>query len=143
MSKDSGQWLESKRVMCQILRTQRAVKLQTSLMARTQCQTEYIAMVKSGNECQFESYMSHDKLASVVNCAEVLIEPSFLVLKSASPGECVTERTTEQRHTLCCLARVARTSLRHHYTRTSRIFHFCSKKNVLISMFFHFVMFFK
>ena len=81
--------------MCQNLRMQRAVKLQALLMARTQCQTEYIAMVKSSNECQLESYMSHGKLATVVCCAEVLIQPSFLVLKSASPGECVTERTTE------------------------------------------------
>ena len=65
MSSDTGQWLESKRVMCQNVTTQRAVKLEALLMARTQCQTEYIAMVKSGNECQLEGYMSHGKLATV------------------------------------------------------------------------------
>ena len=49
-------------MMCPNLRTQRAVKLEALLMARTQCQTEYNAMVKSGNECQLEGYMSHGKL---------------------------------------------------------------------------------
>ena len=82
-------------MMCQNLKTQRGVKLEASFMARTQCQTEYFAMVKSGNECQLEGYMSHGKLATVVCCAEVLIQPSFIVFKSASPGEFVTERTTE------------------------------------------------
>ena len=82
-------------MMCQNLRTQRAVKLEALLMTRTQCQTEYIAKVKSGNECQLEGYMSHGKLATVVCCTEVLIQPSSLVLNSASLGECVTERTTE------------------------------------------------
>ena len=50
MSYDMDQWLELKRVMCHTFRRQRAVTLEASLMARTQCQTEYIAMVKSGNE---------------------------------------------------------------------------------------------
>ena len=76
------------------------MRLEALLMARTQCQTECIAMVKSGNECQLEDYMSHGKLATVVCCAEVLIQPSFFVLKSASPGECVTKRTTETPHRL-------------------------------------------
>ena len=95
-----GQWLELKPVMFQNSRTQRAVKLEALLMARTQCQTECIAMVMSGNECQLEGYLSHGKLATVVCCAEVLIQPSFFVSKSASPGECVTERTTETLHRL-------------------------------------------
>ena len=79
MSEDTGQWLESKRVMRQNLRTQRAVNLEALVMARTQCQTEYIAVVKSSNECQLESHMSHGKLATVVCCAEMLVQPSFLV----------------------------------------------------------------
>ena len=53
MSYDMGRWLELKRVMCQTLRTQRAVKLEAFFLARTQCQTEYIAMIKTGNESQF------------------------------------------------------------------------------------------
>ena len=69
--------------MCQNLKTQRGVKLEASFMARTQCQTEYFAMVKSGNECQLEGYMSHGKLATVVCCAEVLIPTKF---------HCVEER---------------------------------------------------
>ena len=52
MSYDMGRWLELKRVMCQTLRTQRAVSLEALLMARTQCQTECIAMSKTRNECQ-------------------------------------------------------------------------------------------
>ena len=43
MSHETGQWLELKPVMCQTLTTQRAVKLEALLMARTQCQTECIA----------------------------------------------------------------------------------------------------
>ena len=64
-------------------------------MERTQCQTEYIAMVKSGNECDLESYKSHGKLATVICCAEVLIQPSSFMLNNASLGECVTECNTE------------------------------------------------
>ena len=75
MSYDTGQWLELKRVMCQSLRMQRAVKLETLLVARTQCQTQCIAMVKSDNECQLEGFMSHGKLATVV----LLIQPRSLV----------------------------------------------------------------
>ena len=52
MSWDMGHWLDLKRVMCQTLRTQRAVKLEALPMARTQCQTEYFAMIKTGNACQ-------------------------------------------------------------------------------------------
>ena len=51
-------------------------------------------MVKAGNECQLEGYISHGKLATVVCCAEVF-QPSSLMLNNASLGECVTERTTE------------------------------------------------
>ena len=47
MPYDMGQWLELKRAMFQTLRTQRAVKLEALLEARTQCQTEYIAMMKT------------------------------------------------------------------------------------------------
>ena len=57
MPHDMGQWLELKRVMCQTLGTQRAVKLEATLMARPQCQTEYSAMIKTGNECQLQGYM--------------------------------------------------------------------------------------
>ena len=89
-----GQWLELERVMRQTLRTQRAVKLE-ALWHERKCQTEYIATVKAGNECQLEGYMSHGKLATVACCAEVLFQPSSLMLKNASLGECVTERTTE------------------------------------------------
>ena len=95
MSYDTGQWLELQRVMCQTLRMQHAVELEASLVARTKCQTVYIAMVKSSNECQLEGYTSHGKLATVVCCAEVLIQPSSLVLSDASLDGCVTERTTE------------------------------------------------
>ena len=52
MSSDIGRWLELKRVMCQPLRAQRAVKLEALFVARMQCQTEYIATIKTGNECQ-------------------------------------------------------------------------------------------
>ena len=52
MSYDMGRWLELKRVMCQTSGMQREVKLEALLMARMQCQTEYIATVKTGNECQ-------------------------------------------------------------------------------------------
>ena len=64
-------------------------------MARTQGQTEYIAMLKTGNEWQLWSYMLQGKLAIVVCCAEVLFQPSSLVSSDVPPGECVTERTTE------------------------------------------------
>ena len=72
-----GLSMESKRVVCQTLRTQRSVKLEALLMARTQCQTQYIAMIKTGNECQLQGYVLHGKLAFVVCCAEVLFQPSF------------------------------------------------------------------
>ena len=78
MSYDMGQWLELERVMCQTLRTQRAVKLEALLLARTQCQTEYIALIKTRNECELQGYMLHGKLTIVVCCAEVLFQPSFL-----------------------------------------------------------------
>ena len=77
MPYNMGLSMESKRVVCQTLRTQRAVKLEVLLMALTQCQTEYIAMIKTGNECQLQGYMLHGKLAFVVCCAEVLFQPSF------------------------------------------------------------------
>ena len=41
-------------------------------------QTEYIAMVNNGNDCQLQGYMFHGKLAIAVCCAEVLFQPSFL-----------------------------------------------------------------
>ena len=47
-------------------------------MARTQRQTEYIAMIKTGNESQPSAQLlllSND--ASVVGCTEVLFQPSF------------------------------------------------------------------
>ena len=45
---------------------------------------EYIAMVKTGNECQLAAYMLLlGNFASAVCCAEVLFQPSFL---------CVTQR---------------------------------------------------
>ena len=45
---------------------------------------EYIAMVKTGNECQLSAYkMFVGNLATAVCCAEVLFQPSFL---------CVTQR---------------------------------------------------
>ena len=77
-SHDASQWLELKRVMCQTLRTQRAAELEALLMARTQGQTEYIAMVNNGNDCQLQGYMFHGKLAIAVCCAEVLFQPSSL-----------------------------------------------------------------
>ena len=95
MPYDTGQWLELKRVVCQTLRMQRAVELEASLVARTKWQTVYIAMDKSSNECQLEGYTSQGKLATVVCCAEVLIQPSALVLSDVSLDGCVTECTTE------------------------------------------------
>ena len=47
-------------------------------MARTQRQTEYIAMIETGNESQLSAQLlllSHD--AAVVCCTEVLFQPSF------------------------------------------------------------------
>ena len=87
---DSG-W-NLKRVMSQTSRLQRAAKLEAFLMVRTQCQTE---MIKTGSECQLGGYILHGKLAAVICCAEVLIQPSSFLSTNASPGECVTERTTE------------------------------------------------
>ena len=81
MSYDAGQWLEFKRAMCQTLRMQSAVELEALLMARTQCQTEYVAMVNTGNECQLQGYMLHGELVIVVSCAEVLFQPSFPYVK--------------------------------------------------------------
>ena len=41
---------------------------------------EYIAMVKTGNECQFSALMLLlGNFAIVVCCADVLFQPSFLV----------------------------------------------------------------
>ena len=58
---------------------QRAVKLEALLLARTQCQTEYIAMVKTGNECQLEGYMLHGSLLprSVAQTERFLTRPVF------------------------------------------------------------------
>ena len=53
------------------------MKLEALLLARTQCQTVYIAMTKTRNECELQGYMLHGKLAIVVCCAEMLFQPSF------------------------------------------------------------------
>ena len=93
---------------------------------RTQCQTEYVAMVKSGNECQLGSYMLHGKLATVICCADVLSQPSSFVLNYESLGECVTQRTTE--HCTNC-ARADETCLAPHlWNPSSRL---CQAKRAL------------
>ena len=61
--------------MCQILRMQYAVELETLLMARMEPKSEYIAMVKTWNECQHEDYMSaHGKKSIARKCCS---KPSF------------------------------------------------------------------
>ena len=156
MSYDMGQWLELKLAMCQTLRMQRAVELEALLMARTQCQTEFIAMIKIGVSSKAKCYTERLLLWSARKCCSSI---ETLVSSNASPGECVTERTTEPNTAqtervvvrlavtphlcgsrlyqakrllpmssmyrlcliLCCLARVARSTLRRHSTRTSRM----------------------
>ena len=49
---------------------------------------EYIAIVKTGNECQLLAYMSLlGKFAIVVCCAEVFFQPSFLHVVDTLPAE--------------------------------------------------------
>ena len=93
MSYDMGHWLELKLAMCQTLRMQRAVELEALLMARTQCQTEFIAMIKIGVSSKATCYTEGLLLWSVAQKCCSSIET--LVSSDASPGECVTERTTE------------------------------------------------
>ena len=51
---------------------------------------EYIAMVKTRNECQLSAYMLFvGNFATAVCCAEVLFQPSFLVSLNAWPECCV------------------------------------------------------
>ena len=57
---------------------------------------EYITIVKTGNECQLSAYMLLlGKCAVVVCCAEVLFQPSFLLVVCVLHAEWSTERTTE------------------------------------------------
>ena len=49
---------------------------------------QYLAMVKTGNECQVSAYMLLlGKFATVVCCAEVLFGPSFLHVVSTLLAE--------------------------------------------------------
>ena len=55
--------------MCQMLRMQYAVELETLLMARMEPKSEYFATVKTWNECQHEDYMSaHGKKSIARKC---------------------------------------------------------------------------
>ena len=74
-SYDASQWVELKCAMCQILRMQYAVELETLLMARMEPKSEYTAMVKTWNECQHADYMSvHGKKSIARKCCS---KPSF------------------------------------------------------------------
>ena len=60
----------------------------------------YIAMVKTGNECQLSANMLLlGNLATAVFCVDALFQPSFSVSLNALPGvlhaEWSTKRTTE------------------------------------------------
>ena len=49
---------------------------------------EYIAMVKTRNECQLSAYMLlRGNLAAAICCAEVLFQPSFLHVVNMLPTE--------------------------------------------------------
>ena len=99
MSYDMGQWLELKRVMCQTLRTQRAVKLEALLVARTQCQTEYIGMITTRNECQLPGYMLQGKLAICGLLRGSVVPAKFLLCRvTRCLVSCVTKRTIGTEH---------------------------------------------
>ena len=58
---------------------------------------EYVAMVKTRNECQLSDNMLFvGNLATAVCCAEVLFQPSFLVSLNALPGVLHAERSTKR-----------------------------------------------
>ena len=83
-SYEASRWFELKRATCQMLRTQYAVKQETLLTARMEHQNEYIAMVKTGNDCQHADYLSihgkacrlsvHGKKSTARKCCS---KPSF------------------------------------------------------------------
>ena len=57
---------------------------------------EYVAMIRTANECQLSAYMLLlGTFATVVCCAEELFQPSFLHVVSTLHAEWSTERTTE------------------------------------------------
>ena len=88
---------------------------------------EYIATVKTRNECQLSAYMLLlGNLAAAVCCAEVLFQSSFLVSLSVLPGvlhaEWSTKRTTEPdtAQTECVLTRLVDTASLDSRLRHSR-----------------------
>ena len=59
---------------------------------------EYIAMVKTGNECQLSAYMLLlGNLATSVCCSEVPFEPSFLCV-TQRVAWCVASGTEHEAH---------------------------------------------
>ena len=57
---------------------------------------EYIATVKTGNDCQLSAYiLLLGKFATMVCCAKVLFQPSFLHVVSTLHAEWSTDRTTK------------------------------------------------
>ena len=72
-------------------------------MARTQRQTEYVAMVETGNESQPSAQLlllSND--ATAVGCTEVLFQPSFSL--------CCLTRCLQNLSSTCCLRNMRRTT---------------------------------
>ena len=58
---------------------------------------EYVAMVKTGNECQLlDNMLFVGNLATAVCCTEVLFQPSFLVSLNALLGVLRAERSTKR-----------------------------------------------
>ena len=127
--------------------TQRAVELEALLTARTHCQTEYIAMVKSCNECQLKSYISGmliqpdlcrraRRLVSVSRSVPPNIAQTERVLtrlviaphlcESFSPSVSSQKSVAHVIHVLIASHPVLSCpccthNLRHHYTRTLKM----------------------
>ena len=106
-SYEASRWFELKCAMCQILRTQHAVELETLLMARLEHQNEFIATVKTRNERQHTDYMSiHGKNSIARKCCSkssfslllllntLPAEPEFNALVVVWSGERSTRSTT-------------------------------------------------
>ena len=74
---ETSRWLELKPDRANVTRSGTG----SITVARTQRQTEHIAMIEAGNESQLSAQLlllSND--AVVVSCTEVLFQPSFLLV---------------------------------------------------------------
>ena len=71
-------------------------------MARTKRQTEYIAMIETGNESQPSAQLLLSNDATVVGCTDVLFQPSFSL--------CCLTRCLQSLSSTCCLRNMRRTT---------------------------------